>query len=106
MKDTLNMYEIKTYAKFPKRDKQGLDTKVTFSNASSKDFELPSVELLDCHWRLAEILNASGMAETVERHQRDWEDIKGSADGKQLRADGKTDIAHILNTALWGRVAC
>jgi len=64
---------------------------------------LPNPDFLDCHYRLAEILNASGMAESIEQHFQDWDDIKArSSEG--LREDGATDIARILEAGLWERV--
>ncbi|KAF7118935.1 hypothetical protein CNMCM5793_008573 [Aspergillus hiratsukae] len=45
---------------------------VVFQKAQdAQDIELPSAAFLDCHWRLSEILNASGMAEVIEKHLRD-----------------------------------
>jgi hypothetical protein len=63
----------------------------------------PNAALLDCHYRLAEILNASGMAEIIESHLRDCEEIKDSADGS-LREDGGTNIGRAIRVALWERV--
>ncbi|GFF84565.1 hypothetical protein IFM47457_06523 [Aspergillus lentulus] len=63
---------------------------------------LPDPAYLDCHYRVAEILHASGLAEYIERKIQDWEDLKqsGGTDGA-LRPDGSTDVTRILNTALW-----
>jgi hypothetical protein len=49
------------------------------------------------HWNygLAEILNASGMAEIIESHHREWEDVESSAPSC-LREDGGTDIGRLL----------
>jgi hypothetical protein len=82
-----------------------LPEKITFLNAADKDIELPSAELLECHWRLAEIFNASGMAKIIEKHREDWEDLKDRTTSGHLRADGGTDVAHFLKVALWERVA-
>lgn len=80
------------------------DGHIEFKRAEdAQDLELPGAALLDCHYRIAEILNASGMAEFIERHLRDWEDIKGCA-GSSLKEDGTTDIGRILSTGLWERV--
>ncbi|GFF27081.1 hypothetical protein IFM58399_01600 [Aspergillus lentulus] len=66
---------------------------------------LPDPAYLDCHYRVAEILHASGLAEYIERKIQDWEDLKqsGGTDGA-LRPDGSTDVTRILNTALWSAV--
>ncbi|EAW21326.1 uncharacterized protein NFIA_064900 [Aspergillus fischeri NRRL 181] len=78
--------------------------KVEFKKAEdAQDLELPSAAFLDCHWRLSEILNASDMAEVIDKHLRDWDHIKGSTGGS-LREDGGTDIGHILQVGLWERV--
>ena len=42
------------------------------------------------------------MAELIDSHLRDWEDIKGIANS--LREDGGTDIGQLLNIGLWERV--
>lgn len=78
--------------------------RVEFKKAEdAQDLNLPSTALLVCHYKLAEILNASGMADVIERHLRDWEDIKDRA-GDTLREDGGTDIERFLRAALWEHV--
>ena len=67
-----------------------------------KMLELPDAALLDCHYGLAEIINASDMAELIESHVRNWEDIKDCARGC-LREDGGTDIGQFLSIGLWER---
>jgi hypothetical protein len=100
------MYELKVFPEYPTLSKEHLpkSLKVEFKRAEdAQELELPNPALLDCHYRLAEILNASGMADVIEKYHRDWEEIKGSA-GSSLREDGGTDIGHILSVALWERV--
>lgn len=94
------MYELKVFRRYPKQQRIFLpkDGRVEFKRAEdAKDLELPSAALLDCHYRVAEILNASGMAESIDSHLRDWEDIKGIAGS--LREDGGTDIGQLLTLA-------
>lgn len=100
------MYELKAYESFPGRDRRSFpeNNRVEFTRAEdAQDLELPNPAFLDCHYRVAEILNASGLAEVIERYRQDWEDIKGTAGGS-LREDGRTDIGQILSAALWERV--
>lgn len=76
--------------------------RVRFTRAEdAQDLELPDADLLDCHYRLAEILNASGMAELIDHHLQDWDDIKDQ-DGC-LREDGGTDIGQFLSIGLWAQ---
>jgi hypothetical protein len=100
------VYEIKVYDRFPSADRAFFpeNRRVEFTRAEdAQDLELPNATLLDCHYRVAEILNASGMAEVIERYRWDYEDIKGNAGGS-LKEDGGTDIGQILSVALWERV--
>ena len=104
--DSDNVYELKIFKRFPNLERQVLpkNGRVEFTRAEdAQDLELPNAALLDCHYRLAEILNASGMAELIEGYLQDWEDIKGSAGGS-LREDGVSDIGQVLRVALWERV--
>ena len=68
----------------------------------AQDIPLPNAAFLDCHYRLAEILNALGMAEVIERSFREWKDLKGSC--HVIREDGKTDVGQYLHIALWAHV--
>jgi hypothetical protein len=98
------VYELKVFRRYPNAQRIFLpkDGRVEFKRAEdAQDLELPNPDLLDCHYRVAEILNASGMAELIESHLRDWDDIKGSAGS--LREDGGTDIGHFLSIGLWER---
>jgi hypothetical protein len=92
------VYEIKVYDRFPSAERAFFpeNRRVEFTRAEdAQDLELPNAALLDCHYRVAEILNASGMAEVIERYRRDYEDIKGNAGGS-LKEDGGTDIGRCL----------
>ncbi|KAK2806769.1 hypothetical protein FQN50_005631 [Emmonsiellopsis sp. PD_5] len=104
--DTENVYELKVFPSYPTDLRPTLpEGLVKFTRAEdAQDLELPSAALLDCHYRLAEILNASGMGEAVEQYQKEWERLKESADGS-LRHDGGTDLGRIIRTALWTHVA-
>jgi hypothetical protein len=100
------VYEVKVFSQYPSQNRKDLpqNGRVEFTSLEdTQDLELPDAALLDCHYRVAEILNASGMAEVIKRYRQDWEDIKGSTGGT-LREDGGTDIAQILSVALWERV--
>jgi len=102
--NTDNEYEVKVFKRYPNEERKLLFEKVKFTRAEDmQDLELPDAALLDCHYRLAEILNASGMAEVIERYHRDWEDIKSTA-GSSLKEDGGSDIGHLLGVALWEHV--
>ncbi|KAG2016689.1 hypothetical protein GB937_006168 [Aspergillus fischeri] len=76
-----------------------------FQGLSHESTSLPNPVLLDCHFRIAEILNASGMSEFIDREIRDWETLKGGPDAYQLRPDGSTDVTRYLNAGLWQHVA-
>lgn len=68
----------------------------------AEDKLLPDPTFLGCHFKVAEILNASEMGEHIAAHLREWERMKqnGGTDGT-LRPDGSTEIGRILETALW-----
>ena len=71
---------------------------VTFENLDSEEnHELPSPELLDCHYRLCLILHASGMAKSFEYDFNRWQQMKESI--HELREDGKTYVAEILRAS-------
>ncbi|OJJ45151.1 hypothetical protein ASPZODRAFT_160603 [Penicilliopsis zonata CBS 506.65] len=102
----VNVYERKIFGNFPKSEQRGLpgSTRIELTQAADTEgLELPSVTLLDCHYRLCEILNASGMGEIIEKHWDDWEDLKARGGGV-MRPDGSSDIGHYLEVALWERV--
>jgi hypothetical protein len=79
----LHRYKLKIYRHFPPLHRRGLpeDGIVTFKKAAGAErITLPNPVLLDCHFRIAEILNASGMSEFIDRMIREWEDLKGGPD--------------------------
>ncbi|GIK02897.1 hypothetical protein Aspvir_006960 [Aspergillus viridinutans] len=98
--DERNVYDIKTYPDigFTALPFLPSNREVKFECAKGEDLLLPDPAYLDCHYRVAEILHASGLAEYIERKIQDWEDLKqsGGTDG---------DVTRILNTALWTAVA-
>lgn len=48
-------------------------------------------------------MNASGMAELIERRLRDREDLQGS-EGSRIKEDGSTEIGKLLRTGLWSYI--
>ncbi|PWY94992.1 hypothetical protein BO94DRAFT_530880 [Aspergillus sclerotioniger CBS 115572] len=104
--DTPNIYERVLFCNYPTRDRTILPAsdRIEFKQApGAEDLELPSATLLDCHYRLAEIFNASDIDETIHQHLRRLENLKDTA-GDELRADGGTDIGEIFKVALWERI--
>ncbi|RHZ57211.1 hypothetical protein CDV55_105973 [Aspergillus turcosus] len=100
-----NVYDIKVYT----RDwilttlLQPDYPKVKFQRSEgAENISLPDPMFLDCHHRLAEIINATDLPYYIWGKMRDWRDLKkyGGTDGC-LRPNGSTDITGILNTALW-----
>ncbi|OJJ50420.1 hypothetical protein ASPZODRAFT_13500 [Penicilliopsis zonata CBS 506.65] len=101
-----NVYERKLFPDFATVESRTLPSspRIEFTRApGTENYALPSAALLDCHYRLAEILNASGMAEVIDEQWRRWEDLRESTGGS-VHPDGKTDIGGYLNAALWERV--
>jgi hypothetical protein len=73
---------------------------VDFKNHDKdNDRSLPSPILLDCHCRLAKILNASGMAEAFEFDFRKWEELKDRV-GNELPEDGDIDFGEAVCVGL------
>ncbi|CDM35412.1 unnamed protein product [Penicillium roqueforti FM164] len=98
-----NVYEVKTFPRFPKWDISALPTSSTIHLTQADDAQdvaLPKAALLDCHYRLSEILNASGMGHVIDRYLRDWEDIKCEAP-KTLDEAGRTNVNAFLQAGLW-----
>ncbi|KAJ5888103.1 hypothetical protein N7495_008144 [Penicillium taxi] len=105
-----DVYEIKTYSKCTNSCKKQLpkDRRVTFTldtNISHRemlkyDLTLPSRDLLECHWRLAEVLNISAMAEVVELYWKEWDKAKVTAP-RELDKYGRTNIEDFLQRAFW-----
>ncbi|KAJ5332723.1 uncharacterized protein MYU51_015313 [Penicillium brevicompactum] len=100
--DIENEYEVKTYKRYPPADIATLHPHVRFM--PNTEYEIPSRAILDTHWRMCEIFNASAMGETVEQHIRDWEELRGSGCAV-VKEDGSTDLASLLEIALWGQVS-
>ncbi|KAJ9195968.1 hypothetical protein DTO164E3_6506 [Paecilomyces variotii] len=67
------------------------------------DVPMPNPVLLDCHWRVAEILNASGMGEEIDEYMRELEAVKMSMGDGSLNEDGSSDLSRYLDAAFWGR---
>ncbi|RHZ67507.1 HNH endonuclease signature motif containing protein [Aspergillus thermomutatus] len=106
--DVRHKYKLKLYRRFRSYARNALpeDGTVTFRKAGgAENIPLPNPVLLDCHFRVAEILNASGMNEFIDRKIREWEDLKDGPDAAQLRPDGSTDVARYLRAGLWDSVA-
>ncbi|KAJ5374446.1 hypothetical protein N7517_006452 [Penicillium concentricum] len=89
-----NEYEVKTYKCYPPAD----------IRAILSDRRIPSPAILDAHWRMCEIFDASAMGEVIERYLRDWEELRGS-ECAVIREDGTTNLASLLDIALWGQVS-
>ncbi|CAG8195906.1 unnamed protein product [Penicillium salamii] len=102
--DIENEYEVKTYKRYPPADIAAIpsDRRVRF--VPNAEYEIPSPAILDAHWRMSEIFNACAMGETIERHIRDWEELKGSRCAV-VREDGSTDLGGLLDIALWCQVS-
>ncbi|KAJ5554996.1 hypothetical protein N7461_003466 [Penicillium sp. DV-2018c] len=99
-----NEYEVKTYKRYPPPDIAAIpsDRRVRF--VPNTEYEIPSPAILDAHWRLCEIFNASAMGKTIERHIRDWEELRHSGCAV-VKEDGSTDLASLLDIALWAQVS-
>lgn len=50
--------------------------------------------LLDLHWRLCEVFNASGAGEEIDRSLDKWDEIKERSGS--MAADGSTNIGELL----------
>ncbi|KAN0077866.1 hypothetical protein V8E54_006170 [Elaphomyces granulatus] len=87
--DTPHVYRIKTYRDIASvaRFLLPADSIVEFRAAAAEATPLPEPNLLSMHHALAEVLNASGMGETVDRYLRDLEELKCLAE------DGSTQSA-------------
>jgi hypothetical protein len=96
-----HVYIIKNFADAPIQvlDQFSDDQHIKFSQApGAEDIPLPSPELLNVHYILAEILHASGMGEMIDKHKRDFEEIGC------LSEDGSTNVTGLLSTVLLGPV--
>jgi hypothetical protein len=110
VKEEQNVYDIKIYTKVSSILTMLLqpdDRRVKFQcSEGAENITLPDPTFLDCHYRVAEIINAADLAWPIRSKIRDWRDLKkyGGTNG-YLRRDGSTDITKILNTALWPAAA-
>ncbi|KAL5050823.1 hypothetical protein BDW71DRAFT_173261 [Aspergillus fruticulosus] len=82
------------------------DLIVQFTKAKGAEhIPLPKPALLDCHYRLAEILHALSMGDHIEKKLQNWRILKDCAGPGHLDADGSTDVARFLQVTLWENVA-
>ncbi|PGH31494.1 hypothetical protein GX50_05736 [[Emmonsia] crescens] len=90
---TIHQYRLKTYRNFATINNHLLPTNriVTFTNNDTQ-YPLPHPILIEIHTAIANILNATGRGELVERIQREQRDAEGV-----LAKDGSTDIGQILS---------
>ncbi|KAK2754679.1 hypothetical protein FQN54_006812 [Arachnomyces sp. PD_36] len=103
--DEKHVYSLKVYKFFASNCLNVLprDRLVKFQAASdAEDISLPCPDLLDCHYRLAEVLNASGMARTLEDKINQWKDFGKDGGHGCLRADGTSNLEEYLSLGLWG----
>ncbi|KAJ5718482.1 hypothetical protein N7488_004128, partial [Penicillium malachiteum] len=90
-----HQYEVEIFGSIGNVYRSMIRDRITFTNLDpSKDHKLPSPIILECHYILAKILNASGMAEAFDDDFHRWEAIKESV--HSLREDGKMDISSLL----------
>ncbi|KAJ9296394.1 hypothetical protein DTO271G3_5092 [Paecilomyces variotii] len=105
--NTPNVYNLKSYRRA--RALRVIRTiadvgQVTLQAANGAgDVPMPNPVLLECHWRVAEILNASGMGEEIDKYMRELEAVKTSMGGGSLNEDGSSDLSRYLDAAFWGR---
>ncbi|KAL2825450.1 hypothetical protein BDW59DRAFT_161677 [Aspergillus cavernicola] len=106
--ETPHQYKVKAYPSCPTDILQQLpkDMLVQFEKAKGAErLPLPDPACLDCHYRLAEILNASAMGDYIDKKLKDWRDLKGSTGPGHLSANGSTEITELLQVAFWESVA-
>ncbi|KAE8156608.1 hypothetical protein BDV40DRAFT_293396 [Aspergillus tamarii] len=97
-----NKYEVKYFRRYPPSDRRLLPETIELTKANdARELALPSRTLLDCHYRLAEVLNASGLGEIIELHVDRWKDLKVSTYNAVIREDGGTNIEEFLHAGLW-----
>ncbi|KAJ9296811.1 hypothetical protein DTO271G3_5010 [Paecilomyces variotii] len=93
---TPNTYKVKTYKAFPTylRREIPYDSIVCFTDSSdAHGISLPDAALLDCHYRVAEVLNASGMLGEIDTKIREWEDMEVNMWDDHLADEGITDVS-------------
>ncbi|KAJ9217810.1 hypothetical protein DTO166G4_614 [Paecilomyces variotii] len=105
--NTPNVYNLKSYRRARATRVRKLIAnmgQITLQAADGAgDIPMPNPVLLDCHWRVAEILNASGMGEEIDEYIRELEAIKMSMGDGSLNEDGSSDLSRYLDAAFWGR---
>jgi hypothetical protein len=109
VKEEQDVYAVKTYPDVTTNVQRLLpnDCKVKFRCSEGVDnLPLPDPVLLDCHYRVAEIIHAADLVGHIYEKIHDWRDMKkyGETNGCLCR-DGSSNITKILNTALWPAVA-
>lgn len=98
--DILHRYHIEVFGRMGKGHRDTIQNPVTFENHDQdQDHELPSPVLLDCHYRLAHILHASGMSEAFERDL-----ISGKGLNIQFMAWNKME--QLMSPVFWRRRFC
>ncbi|KAJ5950415.1 uncharacterized protein N7479_008828 [Penicillium vulpinum] len=102
--DIENEYEVKIYKLYPQADIPAIPSDRRVRIFPNIEHEIPNPAILDAHWRMCEIFNASAMGQTIERRIREWEELKGSGYAV-IREDGTTDLGGLLDIALWGKVS-
>lgn len=98
-----HVYVIDIFGSFDETELPLFPQTVDFRCCKGPVEDYPKPELLDCHWRLANILHASGMAEAFAKDFREWDKLKGL---HLLRPNGQTDIEDVLShhLDLWAYV--
>ncbi|PYI04449.1 hypothetical protein BO78DRAFT_289558, partial [Aspergillus sclerotiicarbonarius CBS 121057] len=99
-----NQYELKAFRRldYVQRMLVPKSRIITFKQAKGcKNIPLPDARLLECHYRIAEIMNATGIAKVLDRHYNDWDSLRQGPDAQELEEDSSTDIGKYLQTALW-----
>ncbi|EAW19001.1 HNH endonuclease signature motif containing protein [Aspergillus fischeri NRRL 181] len=92
--DTLNQYRLKTFRRFTRNLRYHLpESGVVNLICHDGRYPLPSPELLQLHCSVANILNATGRGEKIDRILRDY-----GATGALAR-DGSTNISELLSVS-------
>ncbi|KAL4785646.1 hypothetical protein BJX76DRAFT_346839 [Aspergillus varians] len=101
---TPDQHTVKAYPGYPSTvsDQFPKDSVIRPQKAREvEDLHLPDSTTLDCHYRLAEIMQASGMGEYIERRSRVWGNYRGAAGPGHLSKDGSTDVETLFKLGLW-----
>ncbi|KAJ5099418.1 hypothetical protein N7532_006419 [Penicillium argentinense] len=103
---TENRYEVITFEGYLQQDRRRLPNsglvvlRLPLEEDGMEELDLPSPAILDCHWRLVEILNETRIAPALCRHFDEWKNLKKTYHG--LAEDGSTDAAKYVRAGLWG----